>query len=175
MAGLTIVTLTEIDVPPRDKAKGWARLDELDCFASSAGREVEAEIGSRLNLIACCEVGRGGGRSKRDFDRSVVEVTGDPDDSVTVVAGRKHPYRVLVTGVRPWDSRSATVWEPGDLAGHTRLVLSGNTFDHKERIRELGGHWEPDARWWVYAIEDHEVAAAVATELERLGITVTAG
>lgn len=151
-------------------------MDELDSFANAAGREVEAEIGSRLNLVACCELSRGGGRTKREFDRAVVEVTGDPVDEVTVAAGRKHPYRVVVTGVRQWDARSAaTIWTPEELAGHTRLVLSGNTFDHKERIRALGAQWEPDARWWVYVIEDAPAAAEVATELERLGVTVRPG
>lgn len=176
VTAIGIVVLTEVEAPPRGRGRGWAKLDELEGFATASGREVEAELGSRLNLVACCELGKGGGRTKREFDRAVVEVTGDPADEVSVVAGRKHPYRVVVRGVRPWDpARSATVWTAEQLAGHTRLVLSGNTFDHKDRIHDLGGMWEPEARWWVYPIEDAATATAVATELERLGVTVTPG
>ena len=172
---LTIITLTEVDTPAREKGRGWARVEELDCFATAPGREIEAEIGVRLNLVACCELSRGRGRSKRAFDRALIEVTGDPADTVSVVAGKRDPYRVVVTGARPWEAdRSARVWTGPELAGHTQLVLSGNTFDHKDRIRELGGQWEPEARWWTYAIDDPDAAAGVATTLEGLGVTVTA-
>lgn len=45
--------------------------------------------------------------------------------------------------------QSSTPTAPAHLVRKQSWVLSGNTFAHREAIREMGGRWDADRKAWV--------------------------
>jgi hypothetical protein len=57
------------------------------------------------------------------------------------------------------------------LEGEARLIVSGHTFPIREKIKGLGGRWNPVARWWIlpFELQEDEVRTSLGmlTEAEE--------
>jgi hypothetical protein len=68
-----------------------------------------------------------------------------------------------------------STWEKR-MAKNTTITLTGNTFPHRDRIKEVGGHWDGERKAWV--IENSGTGAdrrrvdSLVFDLRKRGVNV---
>lgn len=95
----TEITITQTEAPSRSKMAGPCWIAIGDTYATESGRTITAEIGERLTVTGKAVLRRS---SRTSTERSAwdVEVTGKPDDTVTVSLGSPQSVTAKITGVR---------------------------------------------------------------------------
>ncbi len=97
---MATVTLTQTDAPSRSKQGGpcWIAIGSV--YATTAGKDLDAEVGDTITVTGKCSLRRASGKVDIRRDTWKVTVTGDPADTVTVTLGSPQAVTAVITGVR---------------------------------------------------------------------------
>jgi hypothetical protein len=97
---MATVTLTQTDSPSRSKQGGpcWIAIGSV--YATTAGRELDAEAGDTITVNGKCSLRRASGKVDVRRDSWSVIVTGDEADTVTVSLGSPQAVSATISGVR---------------------------------------------------------------------------
>lgn len=160
---VTILTAVETTRSAPRNWQAWCRVDTV--FASPRETELEAETGSMFDIVSCLKKPSGQAR----YNTVNVTVTGNPDDHAEVtVSWGQHRYSATITGVVVTPTRR---WVSGDLTEGDVLVFR-RAFDHRQKIKDAGGRFDPEDRNWVLTVTAPSAAAKLATWLSAAGVTV---
>jgi hypothetical protein len=97
---MATVTLTQTDAPSRSKQGGPCWIAIGDVYATTAGKQLDAEVGATLTIAGKCSLRRASGKVDVRRDTWDVTVTGDEADAVTVSLGSPQAVTATITGVR---------------------------------------------------------------------------